>query len=148
MWTNRVLEEMDRLFGPISAGLRSSWSTPNAFPAFNLWEDDDNLHVEAELPGLKQDQIEITVAEGDQLTVAGERQAPTAQGGVWHLQEGGYGRFSRTVTLPAVVDSDKVQAQYESGVLTLTLPKSEKAKPKRISVKSGDAGKTVPAATS
>lgn len=145
MWTNRILDEMDRFFGPISAGLRSSATSPSAFPALNLWEDDDNLYVEAEVPGLAQDKIEVTAAEGDQLTIAGERQAPAAAGSIWHLQESGYGRFSRTVTLPVVIDAGKVEAKYDSGVLTLTLPKSELAKPKRITVKSGDVGKAVPA---
>lgn len=145
MWTNRIWDEMDRLFGPVAAPDRTA---APAFPALNVWEDDDNLYVEAELPGLKQDQIEITVAEGDQLTVAGERTAPAPNGCIWHRQECGYGRFSRTVTLPAVADADQVEARFEAGVLTLTLPKSEMAKPRRIPVKAAGSPRVTVEATS
>jgi HSP20 family protein len=77
----------------------------------------------------------VTVTQGDQLTISGERKPDTADGCVWHRQECGHGRFSRTVTLPAIVDVDMIEASYDAGVLTLTLPKSEKAKPRRIAVK-------------
>lgn len=130
MWQNRIWDEMDRLLGVRPA---SGVSAP--FPAINLWEDDENLYAEAELPGMTQDKIEVTVAEGDQLTIAGERQPAAIQGSICHRQESGYGRFSRTVTIPVVVDADKVEANYADGVLSLTLPKSEMAKPKRITVK-------------
>jgi HSP20 family protein len=126
---------MDRLFGP-ALSARPNAAAPAPFPALNLWEDDDHLYVEAELPGMTQDQIEITVAEGDQLTIAGERQAAASEGCIWHRQESGYGRFTRTVTLPVVVDANNVEAVCACGVLTITLPKSEMAKPKRIAVKS------------
>lgn len=143
MWSNRVWDEMERLFGPTGFAHRPQATSPVAFPALNLWQDDESLFVEAELPGLKQDQIEITVAEGDQLTIAGERHATSPEGCIWHRQECGYGRFSRTVTLPVVVDSEKVEARFESGVLSLTLPKSEMAKPKRIPVKQGEGSKVL-----
>jgi HSP20 family protein len=135
MWSNRIWDEMNRLFG---APERTPAAAPPDFPALNLWEDDDFFFVEAELPGLTLEQIEVTVAEGDQLTVAGERTPPAPEGCIWHRQECGYGRFARTVTLPAVVDADRVEARYEGGVLTLTLPKSELAKPKRVPVKKAD----------
>lgn len=135
MWTNRIWDEVDRLLAP-GLSTRTNNAAPVPFPGLNLWEDEDNLYVEAELPGMTQDQIEITVAEGDQLTIAGQREAPAMKGSIWHRQEIGYGRFTRTVTLPVVVDADRVDAVCEYGVLTLTLPKSEMAKPKRINVKS------------
>jgi len=140
MWTNRIWDEMDRLLG--TAKTEPTVASATAFPALNLWEDDEHLYLEAELPGLTQDRIEITVAEGDQLTIAGERQTPAPQGCIWHRQECGYGRFSRTVTLPVVVDADKVEANFDSGVLSLTLPKSEMAKPKRIAVKASESSQT------
>lgn len=145
MWTNRLWDQMDRLLGPIAANALPSTAVPSVYPALNLWEDDDNLFVEAELPGMSQDQIEITVAEGDQLTIAGERRPPTGEGSVWHRQESGYGRFSRTVTLPVVVDAGRVEAKIDSGVLTLILPKSEMAKPKRIPVTRVDSNKALSA---
>lgn len=137
MWNNRIWDEMDRLFGRTAVADRPDNASPTG-PALNLWEDDENLYLEAELPGLTQDRIDITVSEGDQLTVAGERQSSAPQGCIWHHQECGYGRFSRTITLPVVVNADKVEARFESGVLSVTLPKSEMAKPKRIAVKASE----------
>jgi HSP20 family protein len=133
---------MDRLLGPALSG-RTTAAAPTPFPAINLWEDDDCLYLEAEIPGMKQDQIEITIAEGDQLTIAGQRQSAATEGCIWHRQENGYGRFSRTVTLPVVVDANKIDATSEYGVLTVTMPKSEFAKPRRIAVKPSDVAKSL-----
>jgi len=135
MRMNSIWDDMDRLLGStMGLGLRpSAASVP--FPPLNLFDDEGSLYVEAELPGMTQDQIEITVAEGDQLTIAGQRQPAAVPESVWHRQESGSGRFSRTVTLPVVVDSSKVEACCQDGVLTITLPKSSIAKPRRISVK-------------
>ena len=135
MWTNRLFEQMDRLFGPIGFERPQSFPKVAAYPPLNVWEDDDNLYVEAELPGLNPDRIDVAVTERDQLTIAGERMPATPEAGAWLRQECGYGRFSRTITLPAEVDADEVEATYEAGVLTLTLPKMEEAKPKKITVK-------------
>jgi len=133
MLTNRMFDEMNRLF---DAAVADTFTAPAvAYPPMNLWEDDDQFYAEAEMPGLKRDDIQITVTQGDQLTISGERKPDTADGCVWHRQECGHGRFSRTVTLPAIVDVDMIEASYDAGVLTLTLPKSEKAKPRRIAVK-------------
>jgi HSP20 family protein len=133
MLANRIFDEMNRLFDAV--GYDPTPARVVAYPPMNLWEDDDHFYAEAEMPGLKLDEIQITVTEGDQLTIAGERKPDTTEGQVWHRQECGYGRFARTITLPAVVDVDRIEATYEAGVLTLTLPKSEKAKPRRIAVK-------------
>jgi HSP20 family protein len=104
-----------------------------SFPPVNVREDQDQFYVEAELPGLNHDDLEILV-EGDQLTIRGERK-PVADEGRWHRQERAFGRFQRTFTLPVAVDADKVEARLDQGVLTLTLPKSEAAKPRKIAVK-------------
>jgi len=146
MWANRVWDEMDRLFGPMGARAAAAVAAP--FPAINLWEDDDNLYAEAELPGMTQDAIEVTVSEGDQLTIAGERRPTASEGSIWHRQESGYGRFSRTVTIPVVVDANKVEGNFADGILTLTLPKSEMARPKRIAVKGTESNKPLAAVTS
>jgi len=138
MWTNRVFEQMDRLFGPIGFDAGPA-ARPAAYPPLNVWEDDDNLYVEAELPGLSADAIDVAVADGDQLTVAGERRPCGPAGGAWLRQECGYGRFTRTVTLPTMVDPDGVEARYEAGVLMLTLSKSAAARPKRIEVRPAEA---------
>jgi len=125
-----VVNDWNRAWGDLTQqrpGLAGS------FPPVNVWEDQEKLYVEAELPGLNQDNLEILV-EGDQLTVRGERK-PATDEGRWHRQERAFGRFQRTLTLPVAVDADKVEARLEQGVLTLTLPKSEAAKPRKIAVK-------------
>jgi len=134
MFANRLFEQMDRLFGP--AGFDSPGPSPQApaYPPLSVWEDEDALYVEAEAPGLKAEGIEVSVADGDQLTIAGARTPPADRSG-WLYQERGYGAFSRTITLPVAVDPDAVEAKYEAGVLTVTLRKAEVAKPRRIAVK-------------
>ncbi|MBL8793194.1 MAG: Hsp20/alpha crystallin family protein [Planctomycetia bacterium] len=130
---NRLQHEMGQFFDQFG---RTGWPTPApAFPALNVWEDEHNVYAEAELPGIGQDALQITVSQGDQLTLAGERRPMESQG-VWHRQERGHGRFSRTVQLPALVNPDQVEARLEHGVLLVTLAKSEAAKPRRITVKS------------
>jgi HSP20 family protein len=138
MWTNRLFDEMDRLFGPIGFDAPPTPATPPPYPPLNVWEDGDNLYVEAELPGLAKDDIDVSVTGGDTLTIAGERRPRGPEKAFWCRQECWYGRFSRTVTLPTAVDADKIEATYEGGVLTLTLPKHEAAKPKKIPVKAAE----------
>jgi HSP20 family protein len=133
MLMNRMLEQMDRLFGPIGFDGAARMAPP--YPPLSVWGDDDHLYVEAELPGLTREDLDVAVAEGDQLTIAGVRKPCGPENGSWLRQECWYGRFSRTVTLPTAVNPDAVEARYEAGVLSLTLPKSEAAKPKRIAVK-------------
>jgi HSP20 family protein len=106
-----------------------------AYPAVNVWEEGDNVCVEAELPGLDLKDLSIYVTGGKQLTIKGERKPPTPEKGVWHRQERGFGTFSRTPTLPVNVDADKVDARFENGVLLIKLAKHESAKPRRITVK-------------
>jgi HSP20 family protein len=124
--------EMNRLFdrwggngGPVVAG----------FPPVNVWEEGDEVFVEAELPGLDLKALEIYVTGGNQLTIKGERQQLVPEKGVWHRQERGFGSFSRTLTLPFAVNADKVDARLENGVLQVKLAKHESAKPRKIPVK-------------
>ncbi|QDV85140.1 Hsp20/alpha crystallin family protein [Stieleria sp.] len=132
-WTelNRLSREMDRLF---SRGTNGSVMGVGSYPALNVWEDDDNLFAEAELPGFCMDDLEIYVT-GNQLTLKGERKPPEHEGGTWHRQERGYGKFSRMVELPGDIDAENVSAEFKNGVLHITLPKSEAVKPRRIEVK-------------
>ena len=99
----------------------------------NLWEDDEHLFVEAELPGMELGDLEIYV-HGDQLAVKGERKEPTCEKSTWHRRERGYGKFARVLELPVSVEEDKVQASFKNGVLTVTLPKRAEAKPRRIEI--------------
>jgi HSP20 family protein len=107
------------------------------FPAVNMWEDADNVFLEAELPGMNLKDLEIYVTGGNQLTLKGERKPSTPEGGVWHRQERGFGRFSRTVALPFAVDADRVDAHFENSVLRVQLAKHESAKPRQIAVTAG-----------
>jgi len=130
-------DEIDRLFeSPFSAlgeGLQpfmSGWS-----PALDLYDEKDNFVVKAELPGMKKEEIEIQLHDGV-LTLSGERKRETKfEGADTHRSERFVGRFQRTLTLPSQVDPDKVKATYQDGILTVTLPKSEAAKPKQIQIK-------------
>jgi HSP20 family protein len=124
----RVSGEVNRLFG-----LRRAAEA--AGPFLNLWADENNVYVEVDLPAVDPNKFDISVAEGNQLTIQAERPAPEVPNAVWVRQERPFGKFSRTVALPVLVDADKVEARYEHGVLKLTLPKSEAAKPRKIAVK-------------
>jgi HSP20 family protein len=102
-------------------------------------EDGDHLYVEAELPGFKKDEVDITL-ENQTLTIAAERKSETTDGddggakGEWLLRERRYSRFLRSFTLPPTVDDQKVDAKLNDGVLTITLNKREETKPRRIQV--------------
>jgi HSP20 family protein len=105
-------------------------------PAISVWSDDDAFHAETDLPGIDPATLDITVTDGTQLVIRGERKLTEPEGAACLRQERAAGTFSREVTLPSLVDSDKVEARYELGVLKLTLPKSAAAKPRKIVVKS------------
>jgi len=97
-------------------------------------ETPDAFVVQASLPGFKPDDVQITV-HGDTVVIRGEHKAEEKKDeGTWHLRERRAGSFQRAFSLATPVDSDKADAQFENGVLTLTLPKSEKAKPKQIKI--------------
>lgn len=99
-------------------------------------ESQDAFVVKASLPGVRPDDVQISV-QGDVLTIRGESTAEEEKDGDrWHLRERRFGSFQRTVSLPTPVNPDQAEAQYEHGVLTLTLPKSEAAKPRQIKIKS------------
>ena len=128
----RMRDEMNRLF----ATYGQQWPGIGlGYPPLNVWQDADNLYAEAELPGVDLGGLEIYVTGGDQLSIKGERKPVEVQQGVWLRRERAFGKISRVLTLPIEVDANKVQARLSNGVLTLTLPKSEAAKPKKIAVK-------------
>lgn len=129
----RLQSEMNRLFDRYSTSENARYAP--SYPGLVAWEDGERLYVEAELPGMKLEDLEIYVTGGNQLIVKGTREAPEVSGGTWHRQERGFGSFGRTVTLPFDVDVGKVEARLVQGVLTVQLPKSERDKPRRITVK-------------
>ena len=124
---NRLLEETRAPYQPTQAGV---------FPLTNLSEDKDNYYVRAELPGVKGDQLDIQVT-GNNLAISGERKiAAEEEGARYHRREREAGTFSRMIGLPGEVDTDKVDANLQNGILTVVVPKAEIAKPKQISVSS------------
>lgn len=126
--------EMNRLFDRWN-DRGEAFNGFGAFPPVNVWEEDDNVFVESELPGMDLKGLEIFVTGGNQLTLKGERRPPQTEKGVWHRQERAYGSFKRTLTLPFPVDADKVDARLENGVLLIKLAKHESARPRKIAVK-------------
>jgi HSP20 family protein len=106
-----------------------------SYPALNIWEDADCLFAEAELPGMEMNDLEMLVTGDNQLTIKGERRPPAFDKATWHRRERGFGPFTRVLALPVAVDPDRVSAEFSNGVLTIKMPKSEAAKPRRIPVK-------------
>jgi HSP20 family protein len=127
-------EAMDRLFddaftSPLS--LRDGWSAP----AIDMYQTDDEVVVRAALPGIKPDDVQINIT-GDVLHIKGEmKHEEEKQEKAWHMREQRWGAFERSVALPTDVIADKAKAEFENGVLTVTLPKAEEVKPKTINIK-------------
>lgn len=128
-------EAMDRLFDdaftrPIS--LAGNWSVP----AVDMYQTDNEVVVKAALPGIKPDEVNISVT-GEVLTIKGEvKQESETKEKTYHLREQRWGSFERSLILPTEVVADKAKAEFENGVLTITLPKAEEVKPKTIAIKS------------
>lgn len=128
-------DEIDRLFdSPLAELARTSQILSGWTPALDLYEDKENFVVKVELPGMKREDIEVSLHEGS-LSLSGERKSEEkyADAEVYRTERF-FGRFQRTVTLPTPVAAEKVKAAYKDGVLTITLPKTEEAKPKQIEV--------------
>jgi len=127
-------EAMDRLFDdaftrPLS--LRDAWSVP----AIDMYQTDDEIVVKAALPGIKADEVQINIT-GEVLTLKGEmKHEEEKKEKAWHMREQRWGSFERSVVLPTDVVADKTKAEFENGILTITLPKAEEVKPKVINIK-------------
>ncbi|HSJ14719.1 MAG TPA: Hsp20/alpha crystallin family protein [Longimicrobiales bacterium] len=136
-----VRRQLDRLFDEFSTGADDTgWSMPA-----EVVETQDELRFHMEVPGLRPEDIELTVENGI-LTVAGEKKLERREGETddnYRLVERRYGRYSRSFRLPSTVAPDRVQASCENGVLTIRLPKAEEAKPRRIQVTGGDGAQSL-----
>lgn len=132
-WLRREMDQAFQGFYPELAWKVAPAAARAAFPALNVWQDEKNYYAEAELPGVAESDLKVTVHENE-LVIAGERK-PVEREGTWHLRERAFGTFSRTLALPAAIEADKVQATFKNGILTITLPKAEKAQARRIEVK-------------
>jgi HSP20 family protein len=126
---------MNRLIDRWGGNGARAFAAAQGYPAVNMWEDQEHVFVQAELPGLNLQELEIYVTGGNTLTLKGSRKPTTPEKGVWHRQERVFGEFERPITLPFVVDPDKVDARFENGVLTVQLAKHESARPRKINVK-------------
>lgn len=134
MWNEmeRLQREMNRLFENVDQpGLRAA-----GYPALNVWMNEEAAVITAELPGVDVSDLEISVV-GETVTLSGQRRADESlQSATYQRQERGVGKFTRTIDLPFSVDSDKVEATLEKGILRVNLPRSEKDKPRKVMVKS------------
>ena len=124
--------EMDRVFESTSSFSGSTDPLSRWNPAVNVYQDKDRFTVVVELPGLKKEEIEISLHD-DTLTIAGERKREESSEQEF-LTERLYGKFQRSLTLPTAIDAEKVKASYKDGLLQVELPKAEEAKPKKIEV--------------
>ncbi|MGD0019640.1 MAG: Hsp20/alpha crystallin family protein [Candidatus Limnocylindrales bacterium] len=138
-------QAMDRLFEESFVNPRTwSWGE-HQFVALDVYATEDDLVVEANLPGVKPEEVDITV-EGNTLTIAGEtRSARKDDEGSTLISEIRRGAFTRALTLPAGLEPDKATATFEDGVLTLRIPKAEQVKPRQIKITSGESQHAQPA---
>lgn len=132
---------IDRLFNEMLSGLGGELAVPfqgvKAFPALNIWHDEHNVFVEAELPGFSMEQVDISLA-GRELTLQARRETDsTVKGAEFIRRERASGTFGRTIRLPVNVDAQQVTAKLSDGVLMVTLPKAPEARSRKIAVNAG-----------
>lgn len=136
-WRSEVDRAFDDVFSEL-LGARGWWGvrprSRRSFPAMNVWEDEANLYAEAEIPGLRMEDLELLI-KGDELTLKCERKLGAERGVTYHRRERGTGAFSGVVHLPVEVDPEKAEAELEHGVLTIRVPKASAARTRKIEVK-------------
>lgn len=133
--SNLLRREMSDLFDTVFQAWPFERRPSGTFPPLNIWEDAENYHAEADLPGVDPKDVDIQV-EGNVLTLRGEKKNEAEdQGKNYHYVERVYGTFQRTVQLPSNVDPEKVTAAYKNGVLTVTIAKKPEAKSRKIEVR-------------
>lgn len=131
----RLGDELDRLFSPrFNRAVQGVPDKRHTEPAVNVWEDDRSVYVEAELPGMQLDAVDVSLQDG-QLTLKAHREYQKPEGASWLHRERETGSFARTVRLPIDVDADKVEAKLLNGVLTVKLPKAQAVLPRKIKIK-------------
>lgn len=135
---DQLQDEINRVFNYNRAPVNQGLFDRTISPAIDVVEDKDGFTVLCDLPGVKMEDLDISVAQ-DVLTIKGEKSDETAQtekdGKKVYKKETWAGSFQRTLALPSSVDGSKVEASFKNGVLTVTLPKREEVKPKQISIK-------------
>lgn len=135
-WFDRMDRLFDRFFRDFERSFwRMDWQWERWMPPMEVSETDDAYLVRLEVPGIKPEDVEVTL-QGGALTIRGKRERRDEQKGeTYHLVERAYGEFVRSLQLPGDVKEDAVEATYKDGILELHLPKSETSKPRRIEVK-------------
>jgi HSP20 family protein len=135
-WAN-LRDEMNSLFeGSLWPSAQQAQLFTGWTPALDLYQTNDDIVAVVELPGMRKDDIEISLHDG-MLTISGERKDETPEGEKAGRAERFIGKFRRSISLPTRVDANKVSATYKDGILTVTLPKAEEVKPKQIQVNVG-----------
>jgi HSP20 family protein len=128
---------MDRRLNNELSVAPTSWKSIKWSIALDVAESDDDYMVKASLPGINPDDLEITFND-NRLTIKGEvKEDEELDEAQYHLRERRYGTFTRSIKLPSGIESDKIDAKYDDGVLKLRLPKVEEIKPKKIAIKNG-----------
>lgn len=131
---DQLRREMLRLFDTV-AGDAFGDVGAGVFPPMNITQDADNFYLRAEVPGIKPNELSISAVR-NRVSLAGKREIQREhERASYHRKERAEGSFNRTVTLPTEVDAERVDARYADGILTLTLPKAEEAKPRQIAVR-------------
>ena len=126
---------VDQVFGDFMGRTGATQSYAGVFPSLNITESENNLCVKAELPGVDPKEIDIS-ATADSITLRGERKVPPVSEEVnYHQREREFGTFRRVINLPIKINTDKINAAYKNGILTVILPKAEEVKPKQITIK-------------
>lgn len=129
----RKHHEMDKLMESFFRG----WSLDEnqyVYPGLNAWKKDDTIIVKAELPGIETDDIDISVT-GNHLVISGNKKSEKLKDIEYHRQERRYGEFSRTLFLPFNADPSNVEATFRNGILSVTVPRAEEDKPRKIAIK-------------
>lgn len=125
---NRLFTDFDR-----SQGVGYQWNVVDGAPRTNLYDNGDHFIIIAEVPGMTKDKLNIKI-QGNYLELSGSRLSEPQEGYRIHRSERAETNFTRSFTVPSEVDSEKVEASLHDGLLTLTLPKAEAAKPKQINI--------------
>jgi HSP20 family protein len=128
-------DAMDRLFDDAFTRPLRLYDGNMSMPAVDMFQTDNEVVVKAAIPGVKADEVQISVT-GEALTIKGEtKEKDEVKEKAYHIREQRWGMFERTLALPTQVVADKAKADFENGVLTITLPKAEEVRPKTITIK-------------
>jgi len=131
----KTLNEMDRIFNAVGRPLNLRSVPRGTFPAVNVYDRGNETVLVAEMPGVRSEDVDLTVV-GDSITLQGHREEQSAENEQYYRRERPMGVFTRTVTLPAAVNPEKVKAEYHDGVLRVSMEKAEQAKSRKVEIKS------------